>query len=1022
MKQKLLKSLFLLFAFIAGFTSVCADTKVLTFDLSKNPGGWPTTNSTTLTNYTYTLNEVDYTFALKNVKSNSGYLMLTSTAVLGLPAIEGYKLTKVEATNSGGCSTSTKVGISSSSSEAKYISGGAIQTWSVQGSTYTYDLTETAANTMYYMYVTNKNAQVVTLKLTYESNVTNKEERFSYVDYKGWANSPDYGKLITMPKTDVDITNNWFYTPQGYSYVQFTSTNGNGTITITPKNNATITKVEFAVFAEYNGYQNEHTITPSTGTVSKNEEGTIVTWEGEASSEFTLSYKSHIRWTSIVVTYTGGLPTCETPVISGETPFLTYTTVSISCATSGALIEYSTSTDGVNYTPYTPYSAPFQISETTMVKARATKEGLADSKEAYKAFSHEGAVPNIATFVSTGVASQYLELHDALVTYKNGTSAYLQDASGAIYLYQCAGDLEAGDKLNGYMHVTEYDPSYNGLPEITGYELVEGYTKTSGNTVTPTVMTLSQLMGDPEASPYSKYLSKYIKIENATVTSAFSGKNCTIEQGGYTITLRDNGSATLTSKVGDIVTVTGFVSIYNTTKQIAVYEQSQIEVTVSTDPTIIANPTSLTGFTYAEGDGPSEVQSFTISGFNLTKDITLSMEGDYEVSMDANTGYGNGIIFPKDAVTDQTVYVRLKAGLTENASYEGTITLTSEGATTKTVTLAGSVTAAEPTNFIWDLSTDQTTTATTDEMTWVNAIATMAVEKGNSTTPTNNYYPGAPGKTCTSTRFYVRSNLTITPAPGCTITSVVFTATSANYATSFKNSEWKNANVTVQTASEPYTVTVTPTDGTAAISAPIGGTCGFTAVKVYFTGVDIVKGSITDADYATFVSDKKVDFTNSEVKAYTVKIKGNVATLTEIKKVPANTPVVIYKNVNVSGTFVVPVTTDDADDVSDNELKISDGTVTGSNIYILAKPDGEDVGFYALAEDTFVPEGKGYIEYSGAEGVKAFYFEADDATAINEVNGQSSMINGQSIYNLAGQRISKMQKGINIVNGKKILK
>ena len=27
-----------------------------------------------------------------------------------------------------------------------------------------------------------------------------------------------------------------------------------------------------------------------------------------------------------------------------------------------------------------------------------------------------------------------------------------------------------------------------------------------------------------------------------------------------------------------------------------------------------------------------------------------------------------------------------------------------------------------------------------------------------------------------------------------------------------------------------------------------------------------------------------------------------------------------------------------------------------------------------------------------------------------------------SIYNLAGQRIQKMQKGINIVNGKKVLK
>ena len=140
---------------------------VLTFPLTSNPGGWPTSNSTTLTNYTYTLNNVDYTFALKNVKCNSGYLMLTQPAALGLPAISGYKLTKVVASNSNGCSTSTKVGISSSASSPDYIEGGAIQTWSTTGSSYTYTLTSTDANTMYYMYVTNKNAQVISLALTY---------------------------------------------------------------------------------------------------------------------------------------------------------------------------------------------------------------------------------------------------------------------------------------------------------------------------------------------------------------------------------------------------------------------------------------------------------------------------------------------------------------------------------------------------------------------------------------------------------------------------------------------------------------------------------------------------------------------------------------------------------------------------------------------------------------------------------------------------------------------------------------
>ncbi|MCQ2802910.1 MAG: hypothetical protein MJ225_04525 [Bacilli bacterium] len=144
----------------------------LTFDLSRNPGGWPTSNSTTLADYIYTLNDVDYTFKLSNVKCNSGYLMLTQPAVLGLPAIENAKLSKVVAKNTSGCSTGVYVGISKSSSSEEYVEGGAKQKWDKQSSSYTYSLTETLENTVYYLYVTSKNAQIVELTLTYETAST----------------------------------------------------------------------------------------------------------------------------------------------------------------------------------------------------------------------------------------------------------------------------------------------------------------------------------------------------------------------------------------------------------------------------------------------------------------------------------------------------------------------------------------------------------------------------------------------------------------------------------------------------------------------------------------------------------------------------------------------------------------------------------------------------------------------------------------------------------------------------------
>lgn len=46
----------------------------------------------------------------------------------------------------------------------------------------------------------------------------------------------------------------------------------------------------------------------------------------------------------------------------------------------------------------------------------------------------------------------------------------------------------------------------------------------------------------------------------------------------------------------------------------------------------------------------------------------------------------------------------------------------------------------------------------------------------------------------------------------------------------------------------------------------------------------------------------------------------------------------------------------------------------------------------------------------------------EDITAIGMINGQSLMVNGQHIYNLAGQRINNNSQGISVQKGKKILR
>ena len=197
----------------------------------------------------------------------------------------------------------------------------------------------------------------------------------------------------------------------------------------------------------------------------------------------------------------------------------------------------------------------------------------------------------------------------------------------------------------------------------------------------------------------------------------------------------------------------------------------------------------------------------------------------------------------------------------------------------------------------------------------------------------------------------------------------------------------------------------------------VKGNVGLGNIKVV-DWVDEV--TVGEAGYATYVAKHNESFPEG-VEAYKAAVNGQYVTLTAVTAVPKGTPVVLKGE----GTFtLIPTVADNLSDVTGNELKASDGTVEGNgSIYVLAQPAGENVGFYAVEKGTKVAEGKAYLEVVSTTGVKAFYFEGDDATSLNEelrMKNEESTVN--EIYNLAGQRISKMQKGINIVGGKKVLR
>ncbi len=175
--------------------------------------------------------------------------------------------------------------------------------------------------------------------------------------------------------------------------------------------------------------------------------------------------------------------------------------------------------------------------------------------------------------------------------------------------------------------------------------------------------------------------------------------------------------------------------------------------------------------------------------------------------------------------------------------------------------------------------------------------------------------------------------------------------------------------------------------------------------------------TVTDAGYATYFTGAELDFGVVDgVEAFVPQVVGNNwVHLEPITYVPANIGIVVKA---AAGTYNIPYSRIIAKDVPSDLKAAPAGFTANGNQYILAKDNGV-VAFYK-AEGP-ITEGKGYVEITDGSGVKALFFEDDDATAIQTIdNGQQTTVG--AIYNVAGQRLQKMQKGINIVNGKKVLK
>ena len=197
--------------------------------------------------------------------------------------------------------------------------------------------------------------------------------------------------------------------------------------------------------------------------------------------------------------------------------------------------------------------------------------------------------------------------------------------------------------------------------------------------------------------------------------------------------------------------------------------------------------------------------------------------------------------------------------------------------------------------------------------------------------------------------------------------------------------------------------------------------------------------------YATFNSPVAVQIPEN-TKAYVCKIgtDGNTLTFYEItsvvdesgeKTIPANTPVLLYnstvKDAGSDVTVSFPVTTIDTE-ITNNSFvgtlateafSTSDSEKDTYSLRTNTIEGVKKVGFYKKTSGTTLAGFKAWLQTAHQDQARNFtiYFNGeDDATGIAEALGLDS--DKVEIYDLSGRKLSGYQKGINIVNGKKIFK
>ena len=194
-----------------------------------------------------------------------------------------------------------------------------------------------------------------------------------------------------------------------------------------------------------------------------------------------------------------------------------------------------------------------------------------------------------------------------------------------------------------------------------------------------------------------------------------------------------------------------------------------------------------------------------------------------------------------------------------------------------------------------------------------------------------------------------------------------------------------------------------------------------------FTTTALTVGNVS-ANIATYSSPFPVKLPDG-VDAYIAKQDGENIVLQKITgALPANTGVILSSETAATPYIPTARTTETlATETEGNMLVKTDGDAVpvpdNVNAYILSQNSGTAV-FKKLmsgASNRKIKQYKAYLAFNGAQSAQLmkFAFAGSDLTGIQNVTETSAK--SKTAYDLAGRKVGKLQKGIYIVNGKKVI-